>query len=217
MKNILIIVGLFLLSCQTQGNGKAETELTDDTKPKKEALDYQKLDTATFAGGCFWCVEASFEQIEGVAEAVSGYAGGKKETADYRMVSSGRTEHAEAVQVYFDPSTIDYETLLEIFFTAHDPTQLNRQGPDVGPQYRSEIFYHDNNQKKLAEAKMKELAPSFSKRIVTEVSELKAFYDAEEYHQDYERKHPNNSYIVNVSKPKIDKVAKKFKDRLKKN
>ena len=210
MKYIVLITGLFFFSCQTQGNNSDNKK-----KAAAEQVNYQKLDTATFAGGCFWCVEASFEQIKGVAEAVSGYAGGKKSTADYRLVSSGRTGHAEAVQVYYDPSVIDYETLLEIFFTAHDPTQLNRQGPDVGTQYRSEIFYHNDEQKKLSEAKMEELAPEFSDPIVTRLSRLEAFYMAEEYHQDYEEKHPNNSYIVNVSRPKIEKVAKKFKDRLK--
>lgn len=210
MKYIVLITGLFFFSCQTQGNNS-----NNANKAVTKEINYQKLDTATFAGGCFWCVEASFEQIQGVAEAVSGYAGGKKSTADYRLVSSGRTGHAEAVQVYYDPSVIDYETLLEIFFTAHDPTQLNRQGPDVGPQYRSEIFYHNETQKSLAEAKMKQLAPSFSEPIVTKLSRLDAFYIAEEYHQDYEEKHPNNSYIVNVSRPKIKKVAKKFKERLK--
>ncbi|WP_424962301.1 peptide-methionine (S)-S-oxide reductase MsrA [Ekhidna sp.] len=210
MKYIVLITGLFFFSCQTQGNNSGNTK-----KAAAEQVNYQKLDTATFAGGCFWCVEASFEQIKGVVEVVSGYAGGKKSTADYRLVSSGRTGHAEAVQIYYDPSVIDYETLLEIFFTAHDPTQLNRQGPDVGTQYRSEIFYHNDEQKKLAEAKMKELASEFSDPIVTKLSTLDAFYKAEEYHQDYEEKHPNNSYIVNVSRPKIEKVAKKFKDRLK--
>ncbi|WP_425392959.1 peptide-methionine (S)-S-oxide reductase MsrA [Ekhidna sp.] len=209
MKYLALVTGLLLFSCQTQGNEK-ETK-----SPISREADYQKLDTATFAGGCFWCVEASFEQIKGVVEAVSGYSGGKESTADYRLVSSGRTGHAEAVQVYYDPSVIDYETLLEIFFTAHDPTQLNRQGPDVGPQYRSEIFYHNEKQKSLAEAKMEELASEFSDPIVTKLSKLEAFYLAEEYHQDYEEKHPNNGYIVNVSRPKIEKVAKKFKDRLK--
>lgn len=208
MKNIIFVSALLLLSCQSQG-----TE--NKTSTLKPEINYQSLDTATFAGGCFWCVEASFEQIKGVAEAVSGYAGGKKATADYRLVSSGRTAHAEAVQVYFDPSIISYETLLEIFFTAHNPTQLNRQGPDVGPQYRSEIFYHDEEQKKLAEAKLKALNPSFNNKIVTKISLLEAFYEAEDYHQDYEKKHPNNGYILNVSKPKIDKVAKKFKSLLK--
>lgn len=216
MKVIALIVGLFLFSCQTQGNENSRDDSfnQDDVT---STVNYQKLDTATFAGGCFWCVEASFEQIKGVAEAVSGYSGGKKSTADYRLVSSGRTGHAEAVQVYYDPSVINYETLLEIFFTAHDPTQLDRQGPDVGPQYRSEIFYHNETQKQLAEAKMKELAPQFDKPIVTKLSKLDAFYMAEEYHQDYEEKHPNNGYIVNVSRPKIEKVAKKFKDILKSN
>ena len=216
MKVLALIAGIFLFSCQTQGNENTKTAGPSDTV-EAEVIDYQKLDTATFAGGCFWCVEASFEQIKGVAEAVSGYAGGRKSTADYRMVSSGQTGHAEAVQVYYDPSIISYETLLEIFFTAHDPTQLNRQGPDVGPQYRSEIFYHDGEQKNLAMAKMKELKSEFSKPIVTKLSKLKTFYIAEEYHQDYEEKHPNNGYIVNVSRPKIEKVAKKFKDLLKSN
>ena len=202
---------LLLFSCQLQGN-RTEPTATDTTPDR---IDLQKLDTATFAGGCFWCVEASFEQINGVAEAVSGYSGGKKSTADYRLVSSGNTNHAEAVQVYYDPSVISYETLLSIFFTAHDPTQLNRQGTDVGRQYRSEIFYHNEEQKDLAEKKIKEIQSDFSKRVVTETSELDAFYVAEEYHQDYEKKHPNNSYIRNVSKPKIDKVAKKFKSILK--
>lgn len=214
MKFIAIIVGIFLLSCQTQGNdGSSGTEASVE----KEVINYQNLDTATFAGGCFWCVEASFEQIKGVAEAVSGYSGGTKATADYRLVSSGQTGHAEAVQVFYDPSIIDYETLLDIFFTAHDPTQLNRQGPDIGPQYRSEIFYHNEEQKELAEKKMKQLANDFSSPIATKLSKLDVFYDAEDYHQDYEEKHPNNGYIVNVSRPKIEKVAKKFKSLLKSN
>ncbi len=213
MKIVGFALGIFLFSCQTQGN---KSEPIEKVTASVE-LDFQKLDTATLAGGCFWCIEASFEQIRGVAEVVSGYSGGKKSTADYRMVSSGATKHAEAVQVYYDPTVIDYETILDIFFIAHDPTQLNRQGPDVGTQYRSEIFYHNKEQQTIAEAKIIELQPNYDTRIVTEVSKLDAFYMAEEYHQDYEKKHPNNSYIQNVSRPKIEKVAKKFKDRLKKN
>ena len=211
MKLLGFVATLLIFSCQTQGNKTPES----DVPAVKAAIDYQKLDTATFAGGCFWCVEASFEQIKGVAEAVSGYAGGDKSTADYRLVSSGNTKHAEAVQVFFDPNVISYETLLDIFFTAHDPTQLNRQGPDVGTQYRSEIFYHNAEQQELAEAKIKSVQNDFSRRVVTEISKLEGFYIAEDYHQDYERKHPNNSYIMNVSRPKIDKVAKKFKAILK--
>ena len=202
---------LLFFSCQLQGNDSESSK----TKSLAIAVDLQKIDTATFAGGCFWCVEASFEQIEGVVEAVSGYSGGKESTADYRLVSAGNTRHAEAVQVYYDPEVIDYETLLDIFFTAHDPTQLNRQGPDVGTQYRSEIFYHNNEQQELARKKIGEIQSDFDKRVVTELSELQCFYIAEAYHQDYEKKNPNNSYIRNVSKPKIDKVARKFKSRLK--
>lgn len=209
MKNLGILLVLFLLSCQTQGSKSPEKQSKDVT------YDLQQLDTATFAGGCFWCIEASFEQIKGVVEAVSGYSGGKAKTADYRAVSSGLTNHAEAVQVYFDPSVVSFETLLDIFFVAHDPTQLNRQGPDVGTQYRSEIFYHNEEQRKLSEAKMKELAPSFDRPVVTKLSKLEAFYAAEDYHQDYEKNHPNNGYIINVSRPKIEKVAKKFKNLLK--
>lgn len=212
MKTLGFIAGFFLLSCQSQGSKATDAQTIATTEV---AIDYQKLDTATFAGGCFWCVEASFEQIKGVESAVSGYSGGSEKNADYRKVSSGLTNHAEAVQVYFDPAVISYETLLDIFFTAHDPTQLNRQGPDVGSQYRSEIYYHNDEQKQLSEAKVKELASSFSSPIVTKLSKLDAFYIAEEYHQDFERRNPNQGYIVNVSRPKINKVKKKFADLLK--
>ncbi|MFK7951372.1 MAG: peptide-methionine (S)-S-oxide reductase MsrA [Ekhidna sp.] len=211
MKIIAFIAGFFLLSCQSQGSRNIPSEITE----KLVTIDYQKLDTATFAGGCFWCVEAAFEQIEGVISAVSGYSGGDAKTADYRRVSSGYTNHAEAVQIFYDPEIISFETLLDIFFTAHDPTQLNRQGPDYGAQYRSEIFYHNEEQKKLSEAKMKELSPSFTDPIVTKLSKLDAFYDAEEYHQDFEEKNPNQGYIVSVSRPKINKVKKKFASILK--
>jgi peptide-methionine (S)-S-oxide reductase len=207
MKIIGFIAGFFLLSCQSQGSKTVASEPI--------TIDYQKLDTATFAGGCFWCVEASFEQIKGVASAVSGYSGGDASNADYKKVSSGYTKHAEAVQIYFDPSIISYETLLDIFFTAHDPTQVNRQGPDVGAQYRSEIFYHNDEQRKLAEVKMKEIAPTFTKPIATKLSKLDKFYIAEAYHQDYEKNNPYNPYIVSVSRPKIDKVKRKFADLLK--
>ena len=207
MKLILIVAGMFLFSCQSQGNKTENNPLA--------YADAQQLDTATFAGGCFWCVEASFEQIKGVVSAVSGYAGGEKSTANYKLVSSGKTNHAEAVQVFYDPSVIDYNTLLDIFFTAHDPTQVNRQEPDVGSQYRSAIFYHTNGQKKLAEAKFKELQPSLGRSIATELVPYTEFYDAEGYHQDYEKKNPYQPYIVSVSKPKIDRVAEKFKQLLK--
>ncbi len=207
MKSVLIFVGILLFSCQSQGN-------QSEAKPVA-VIDYQNLEVATFAGGCFWCVEASFEQIKGVASAVSGYTGGKKSTADYKLVSSGLTKHFEAVQVFYDPEVIDYNTLLDIFFTTHDPTQTNGQGNDIGPQYRSAIFYHDDEQKRLAEEKIKELSPEYNKPIDTQLIVFDKFYDAEEYHQDYEVKNPNNPYILAVSRPKINKVAKKFKAILK--
>jgi len=210
MKNLFVLVVLVFISCQTQGTQSQENYTSSVSNV------YQgELDTATFAGGCFWCVEASFEQIKGVVEAISGYSGGTKASADYKKVSYGRTNHAEAVQVIYDPEVIDYNTLLDIFFTAHDPTQLNRQGPDVGTQYRSEIFYHNAEQKQLAEAKLVAIASDYDQPVVTLLSKLDAFYVAEDYHQDFERRNPNQPYVLSVSKPKIRKVAKKFSHLLK--
>ena len=181
----------------------------------KEFPSEIKLDTATFSGGTFWCIEASFEQIEGVFKAVSGYAGGTKNNARYDLVSSGKTAHAEAVQIYYDPNKISFEILLDILFTAHDPTQLNRQGPDVGKQYRSVVFYHNGSQKEIVSQRIKDLSTIFDRPIVTLIEPLVAFFPAEDYHQDYEKNNPNQPYILSVSKPKIDLVAKKFKALLK--
>mgnify|MGYP006267961409 CR=1 FL=1 len=173
---------------------------------------------ATFAGGCFWCTEASFERIEGVIDVVSGYSGGEKEYPTYEAVSYGRTNHAEAIQVFYNPDEITYETLLDIFFTAHDPTQLNRQGPDVGKQYRSAIFYHNESQKKQAQVFMDKLAEKgvYDKEIVTQLNAYDTFWVAEAYHQDYYINNPGNPYIQRISKPKVKKVEKKFADLLKK-
>ena len=170
-------------------------------------------DTAVLAGGCFWGIEAVFEHVKGVKSAVSGYAGGNSANPSYEQVSSGDTGHAEAVQVVFDPSQISYGQLLQIFFSvAHDPTQLNRQGPDHGTQYRSAIFYRDAQQQKVAEAYIRQLAAAktFSRPIVTEVSKLRAFYAAEAYHQDYLVHHPNQLYIVINDKPKVEALKKQF-------
>jgi len=211
IRNISILVlSVVFFACAAK-NKKEESKGTEKQKLQAE----QALDTAYFAGGCFWCVEASFDQIKGVKEAISGYSGGDEKNPSYKEVSYGRTNHAEAVMVLYDSSLINYETLLDIFFVAHDPTQLNRQGPDVGKQYRSAIFYRNSVEKNLAIKKMNELASKFDNKIVTELTPFTEFWKAEEYHQDYEEKNPNNSYIVNVSKPKIDKVAKTFKDLLK--
>jgi peptide-methionine (S)-S-oxide reductase len=169
-------------------------------------------ETAVLAGGCFWCVEAVFQQIEGVQKVVSGYSGGDAGSAHYEIVSTGTTGHAESVQVTYDPRKISYGRLLKVFFdVAHDPTQLNRQGPDVGPQYRSAIFYSNPEQKRIAEAYIKQLdqAKAFPSPIVTQVVELKSFYPAEEHHQNFCNRNPKNPYVVNIAMPKVEKVKTK--------
>lgn len=169
--------------------------------------------TAVLAGGCFWCTEAVFELIDGVEDVVSGYTGDTKETAKYDIVSTKRTKHAEAILITFDPAKTSYGQLLKIFFSvAHDPTTLNRQGYDVGPQYRSAIFYTNDEQKQVAEAYIKQLnaAGVFNSPIVTEVVSLEKFYTAEGYHQDYAGRNRSNPYIVNVSDPKVEKLKKMY-------
>jgi len=172
--------------------------------------------TIVLAGGCFWGVQAVFQHTKGVNKAVSGYAGGSKETADYQTVSSGRTDHAESVAVTFDPNVISLGTILQIYFSvAHDPTELNRQGPDEGTQYRSEIFASDAAQKQIADAYIAQLsrAAAFKQPIVTKVETANAFYPAEDYHQDYATAHPDNLYIVFNDLPKIDNLKRLFPDR----
>ena len=169
------------------------------------------LATMVIAGGCFWGVEAVFEHVKGVTDAVSGYAGGPAATANYQRVSSGATGHAEVVRVTYDPSQVTYGQLLKVFFSvAHNPTELNRQGPDVGTQYRSAIFYSNDEQKRVAEAYIQQLqgAKAFKRPIVTQVAPLEAFYPAEPYHQDYLAKHPNEPYIVMHDQPKLVDLQK---------
>jgi methionine-S-sulfoxide reductase len=167
--------------------------------------------TITLAGGCFWCTEAAFEQLAGVLDVTSGYIGGTRETANYRAVCGGDTGHAEAIRITYDPTKISYETLLDVFFDAHDPTQLNRQGNDVGTQYRSAIFYATDEEKRLAEAKIRALNESkhFPRPIVTALEPLAEFYPAEDYHQDYARLNPEQPYVQAVSIPKACKVREK--------
>jgi peptide-methionine (S)-S-oxide reductase len=175
--------------------------------------------TAVLAGGCFWCTEAVFLQIEGVEKVVSGYSGGESRTANYDAVCTGGTGHAEAIQITFDPAKVSYGRLLKIFFSvAHDPTQLNRQGNDRGTQYRSAIFYSDEDQKRVAEAYIRQLneAKIFPSPIVTEVTPLAAFYPAEGYHQNYCSLNPQNPYIAAVAEPKVKKTRKQFAELLKK-
>jgi peptide-methionine (S)-S-oxide reductase len=170
-------------------------------------------ETAVFAGGCFWGVQTTFQRIKGVTATTAGYSGGTKETANYGAVSSETTQHAESVKVVFDPSRISYGTLLRVFFSVvHDPTQLNRQGNDVGTSYRSVIFYTTPEQQKVANAYIAQLdaAKAFPKPIVTQVTPLKAFYDGEDYHQDYAEKNPNNPYIQVCDVPKVAALKEEF-------
>ncbi|HEX7118415.1 MAG TPA: peptide-methionine (S)-S-oxide reductase MsrA [Longimicrobiales bacterium] len=177
----------------------------------------KRTEVATLAGGCFWCLEAVYELLRGVEKVDSGYSGGHVERPTYEEVCSGRTGHAEVVQVTFDPDEIGYRELLEVFFTIHDPTQLNRQGADVGTQYRSAIFYHSPEQRRTAEEVIAELeaAGVWDGPIVTRVEPFEAFYPAEEYHREYYRRHPTQPYCVAVVAPKVAKARKRFLDRLK--
>jgi peptide-methionine (S)-S-oxide reductase len=168
---------------------------------------------AVFAGGCFWGVEAVFEHVKGVIRVTSGYAGGRVASPSYEDVSGGETGHAESVEVVFDPAEVSYGTLLRVFFSvAHDPTQLNRQGPDVGTQYRSAIFYGNEQQHREAQAYVKQLTDAryFSQPIVTEISRLEKFYPAEDYHQDFAEKHPLHPYIVINDRPKVARLKQQF-------
>jgi peptide-methionine (S)-S-oxide reductase len=174
--------------------------------------------TVVLAGGCFWGIQAVFQHVKGVISATSGYSGGASATAEYEVVSTGVTGHAESVKIAYDPSQITYGKLLQIFFSvAHDPTQLNRQGPDEGSQYRSAIFYSGDQQKRVAEAYIAQLnqAKVFSRQIVTQVVPLKAFYLAESYHQDYATRHPDNPYIVYNDAPKVEHLRQRFPDMYK--
>lgn len=178
----------------------------------------KNLMTATLAGGCFWCLEAVFDQVKGVESVESGYTGGHTKNPSYREVCNGDTGHAEVVQIRFDPSIISYRDLLNVFFTVHDPTTLNRQGGDIGTQYRSAIFYHDDEQKKIAEEVIKELNAQklWDNPIVTEVTKFDRFYVAEDYHQEYFAKNPYQGYCQVVVAPKVAKFRKHFLEMLKK-
>ncbi|MBN1840043.1 MAG: peptide-methionine (S)-S-oxide reductase MsrA [Campylobacterales bacterium] len=171
-----------------------------------------KQEVATLGGGCFWCLEAVFEETRGVIDVISGYAGGKLPNPTYEAVSSGRTEHAEVVQITYDASIISYEEILKIFWLIHDPTSLNAQGNDVGTQYRSVIFYHDETQKAKAQNSLKTFSSKFTKPIVTEIKPLEDFYKAESYHQDYFKNNPNQGYCMFVVSPKVEHFKHELKD-----
>ena len=177
-----------------------------------------QLEQATFGAGCFWCTEAVFTRVNGVTKAISGYSGGVEKNPTYEMISTGSTRYAEVTQVTYDPEIVSYLTLLKIFWETHDPTTLNRQGADVGPQYRSVIFYHNEEQRKLAEEYKQKLDKSkiWDDKIVTEIAPYTNFYEAEDYHQDFYENNPNYGYCRVVITPKIEKFENVFSDQLKK-
>jgi peptide-methionine (S)-S-oxide reductase len=179
--------------------------------------DSKQLEVATLGGGCFWCLEAAFEQLRGVERVVSGYSGGHVDKPSYRQVCTGTTGHAEVVQLHYDPKQVTFQDLLEVFFTVHDPTTVDRQGNDVGPQYRSVVFHHSPEQKAQAEALIRELNAQriWDGPIVTEVVAFERFHPAEDYHQEYYRNNPNQPYCMVVVGPKVAKFRRRFSERLK--
>jgi len=214
---VTVICGSALLAALIfVGGGPGERTRTEIHGGKME-MSSSALDTAILAAGCFWCVEAVFQNLKGVQSVVSGYAGGSVENPSYEEVCNGTTGHAEACQITFDPQQISYAEILEAFWKAHDPTTLNRQGNDAGTQYRSAIFYRNEEQQKLAEHYRKELdsAGAFDGPIVTEIVPYANFFKAEDYHQDYYNQHGSQPYCMFVIRPKVEKFRKAFHDRLK--
>lgn len=223
INKVLIILSTFLLVACAESTGNLQTNKAsvskEQEKKKYSNRELSEMEVAYLGSGCFWCVEAIFESVEGVAEAVSGYAGGKEKNPTYQLVSSGRSLHAEVVAVYYDKDVISYETLLKAFFGSHDPTTKNRQGPDAGPQYRSIILYQNDQEKEIAESFIATIEKSaeFGTPITTEVVPLVKFYKAEDYHQDYEKNNPYNPYVQNVSVPRLKKFKKAYPELLSKD
>lgn len=228
MMRTTIPIFTFIFLCCMALVSCAQSDKKHKNKMSKEAastaLDESNVDTAntqvaTFGTGCFWCTEAVMESLEGVKKVVSGYSGGHDPNPNYKAVCTGSTGHAECVEVTYDPKVISYADLLEAFFRSHDPTSLNRQGNDVGTQYRSVIFYHTDEQKQLAETAKAELDKSgaYSNPIVTEITKFQKFYPAEDYHQNYFANNPDQGYCAFVIAPKLDKFKKVFKDKLRKH
>ncbi|HXY09123.1 MAG TPA: peptide-methionine (S)-S-oxide reductase MsrA [Terriglobales bacterium] len=208
-----ILLGVTLAGVSACHGGDGRSASLPSPNVDQPIATAKTAQTAVVAGGCFWGIQAVFEHVKGVVSATSGYTGGAANTAEYEVVSTGETGHAESVKIVYDPSEITYGQLLRVFFSvAHDPTQLNRQGPDVGTQYRSALFYANDEQRRIAEAYIAQLteAKIFPRPIVTQVVPLKAFYPAEAYHQDYAAHHPDNPYIVYNDRPKVAHLEQQF-------
>lgn len=214
-KSLLLIVIFMFFSC---GNNAQEQTVTRPEIANAEPVEVPAengMERAYFASGCFWCVEAVYESVKGVEEAISGYAGGHTKNPTYEESNTGKTGHAEAVEVIYDPEVVDFRTLAEVYFGSMNPTQVNGQGPDHGSQYRSIIFFQNDEQKEIIEEVKAEVAKEYKKPIAVEVLPFQKFWIAEDYHQDYEKRNPDNPYIRNVSIPRINKFKEKFPDILK--
>lgn len=213
VKGLSLVLSLIFSSCTAKEKPFVKEEFKEPVKTKVK----EGMEVATFAGGCFWCTEAVFLEIKGVEKVVSGYIGGKTVNPTYKDICTGETGHAEAIQITFNPNEVAYEDLLEVFFGTHDPTTLNRQGADVGTQYRSEIFYHSEAQKTKAEnyIQLLEKEKLYDKKIVTKVSSATVFYPAEDYHQNYYNQNSSQGYCQMVITPKLEKLRKYYKSKLK--
>ncbi|GAA4240723.1 peptide-methionine (S)-S-oxide reductase MsrA [Winogradskyella damuponensis] len=217
MKKLLSILTITLVfSCHNQAQTNPKQQAVIDAEPVVVPLKDGKA-KAYFASGCFWCVEAIFESVKGVEESISGYAGGYTENPTYEASNTGRTGHAEAVEIIYDPEVVSFATLVDVYFGSQNPTQVNGQGPDHGSQYRSIIFYQNDEQKQIIEDKKAALAKELDTTIAAEVYPFQKFWIAEDYHQNYERLHPNQGYIRNVSIPRLNKFKAKFPELLKEN
>ncbi len=217
-QSIIFVLLLPFFACGQQHEDVSVSPVFKEMNTKKAvAADTRKTDTATLAAGCFWCVEAQFKELKGVKKVVSGFIGGTVANPSYELVCTGTTGHAEACNIVYDPSKISYDEILAAFFTAHDPTQLNRQGNDVGTQYRSAIFYHNPKQQQLAEYYVRRLNEenAYARKVVTEVQPYGTFYKAEDYHQDYYSQNKNQPYCMFVIGPEVANFRKVFKDKVK--
>ena len=212
-KGLSLLLVLISSSCNAKENANLNKEFKEPIKTKVK----EGMEVATFAGGCFWCTEAVFLEIKGVEKVISGYTGGKTVNPTYKEICTGETGHAEAIQITYDPKQVAYEDLLEVFFGTHDPTTLNRQGADIGTQYRSEIFYHSEEQKNKAEnyIQLLEKEKLYNKPIVTKISSAVVFYPAEDYHQNYYNQNSSQGYCQMVIAPKLEKLRKYYKSKLK--
>ncbi|WP_370391602.1 peptide-methionine (S)-S-oxide reductase MsrA [uncultured Winogradskyella sp.] len=215
MKYVMYSLGLCLLfSCHNQAQINPKQQAVINAEPVEVPLENGKA-RAYFASGCFWCVEAIYESVKGVEEAISGYSGGFTENPTYKLSNTGTTGHAEAVEVIYDPKVVSFSTLVDVYFGSQDPTQVNGQGPDRGSQYRSIIFYQNEEQKKIIEKKKAALAQELDAKIAAEVYPFQKFWKAEAYHQDFEKRNPNQSYVRAVSIPRLNRFKKKFPELLK--